>query len=550
MAKMILEIRNIRKSYGDRELFHIPSLSAFEGERIGLTGRNGAGKSTLLRILAGEEEPEEGSVRHFGSLALIRQQGKGEAEGDGIWQSLFHTRELREGLSGGEQTRSRIAAAFSARPRLLLADEPTTDLDEEGLDMLRRQLEAYDGTLILISHDRSFLRQFCGRIWYLDQGRIMDFPGGYDDFERERDRQRERAQFEYDQYRAEQKRLKESAQRMAEMAASVKKAPARMGNSEARLHTHEYTNSVLHLSHMKRTVQNRMEKLEKKERPEALPDIRMQLGVRSPVGAKCALEVHCDELRAGERVLLTDTDFTLPTGSRTALTGPNGCGKTTLLSALTGQLPTEASFEGRIRFNPQVRVGWFDQHHERTLRMDRTLLENIMEESVHPQSLGRTVLSCLGFDRADAGKRTEVLSGGERAKAALARLLLMDLNLLILDEPTNHLDLFTMKALEELLTGYGGTLLFVSHDRTFTERVATRSLRFEGLKLTDPDSRREPPEEQNAAVSEEEKRLRIMTLEMRMADLSARMSHPKKGDRPEQLNEAWLQLAEELRRMK
>ena len=548
MAKLILEAKNIRKSYGDRELFHIDSLAVYDGERIGIVGQNGAGKSTLIRILAGEDEADEGTVRRFGETALIRQQGIPEEESDGIYRSLFHTKENRESLSGGEQTRSRIATALSAHPRILLADEPSTDLDEEGLRTLRQQLEAYRGTMILISHDRTLLRRFCTRIWWLEGGKINDFPGGYDAFTAERKRQRERAEFEYEQYRTEQKRLKESAQRMTEWASSVKKAPSRMGNSEARLHTHEYTNSILHISHAKRTIQNRMDKLEKKEKPAPLPEIRMKLGVTSPIGAKTALEVRCDRMTAGGRTLLEEAGFTLPTGSRTALTGANGCGKTTLLMALAGAVSDGTSFSGNIRFNPQARTGWFDQHHSRTLRADRTVLENVMEESPHPQTLARTVLSCLGFAREDAFKPVSVLSGGEKAKAAMAKLLLQDLNLLVLDEPTNHLDLFTLEALEDLLAGYGGTVLFVSHDEEFVRKVSTRRIRFEGMKLVTEEDSAEKPDGQPAEAAG--RSLDIMALEMRLADLSARLAKPRKGDHPEELNEQYLKLAEELRAMK
>ena len=528
MNKLILEARNIRKGYGDRELFFIDSLTVYDGERIGITGQNGAGKSTLIRILAGEDEPDEGTVRRFGETALIRQQGIPEEGGDGIYRSLFRAQENREGLSGGEQTRSRIAAAFSAHPRLLLADEPSTDLDVEGLKTLREQLESFRGTMILISHDRTLLRQFCTRIWWLEGGKITDFPGGYDAFTEERQRRREREQFEYDQYRTEQKRLKESAQRMAERASAIKKAPSRMGNSEARLHKREATDAILQISHAKRTLQNRMEKMEKKEKPAPLPEIRMKLGVSSPVGAKTALEVRCEQMTAGGRILLENTGFALPTGSRTALTGENGCGKTTLLMALAGASSGGTSFSGSIRFNPQVKTGWFDQHHERTLREDCSVLENIMEDSPHPQTLARTVLSCLGFAREDAFKPVSVLSGGEKAKTAMAKLLLQDLNLLVLDEPTNHLDLFTLE--------------------TFVQKVSTRRLRFEDRKLiTEEDG---TARKEDAPAEKTDRNLQIMTLEMRLADLSARLAKPRKGDHPEELNAQYLQLAEELRIMK
>ena len=551
MMKLILEAKDLRKAYGDRELFDIESLTVYDGERIGIIGQNGAGKSTLIRLLSGNETPDSGTVRRFGETAVIAQQGIPEEDSDGIYRSLFRAQDNRDSLSGGEQTRNRIAAALSAHPRLLMADEPSTDLDEQGLAMLARQLETFKGALLLISHDRALLRRLCTRIWCLENGKITDFPGGYGSYREERNRRRTRAQFEYDQYKKEQERLKESAQRMAERAASVRKAPSRMGNSEARLHTREWTDSVLQISHAKRTLQNRMEQMEVKEKPRSLPEIRMKLGVQSPIEAKTALEVRCESLSVNGQILLEDTGMILPTGSRTGLTGDNGCGKTTLLSVLTGSLPREAVFRGTVRLNPKGKAGWFDQHHERTLRPDRTVLENIMEESVHPQSLARTVLSCLGFSREDVFKPVSILSGGEKAKTALARLMLMDLNLLILDEPTNHLDLFTMEELEELLAGYGGTLLFVSHDAAFLKKVATRQIRFENRKLiTREDGTR--PSERTAPLPAgvQDAALERMKLEMRMADLSSRMARPKKGDRPDQLQEEYMRLAEEIRRLR
>ena len=551
MAKWILNTTAVALAYGDRNLLQTDSLTVYEGDRIGLIGENGAGKTTLLRILAGELMPDYGQVRCSVSTAMIRQQGNGEAGEDEHVKALFRAKGSQEGLSGGEMTRNRISDALGSRPRLLMADEPTTDLDEEGLYLLRKQLMDFDGSMILVSHDRALLQSLCNRIWYLEDGKITDFPGGYDAFMAERTRQRERAAFEYDQYRAERKRLKESAQRMAERASRVKKAPSRMGNSEARLHTREWTDSVLQLSHAKRTIQNRMEHLDVKEKPRDLPDIRMKLGVAHPVAAKNALEVRCQRLSAGERILLEDTAMTIPTGSRTALTGANGCGKTTLLRMITEQSEPGITFQGNIRLNPQVRLGWFDQHHERTLNPDDTILENVMREAVYPESFGRTVMACLGLRGDSVFKPVRELSGGEKAKTALGKLLLMDCNTLILDEPTNHLDLFTMEELERLLDGYGGTLLFVSHDEAFVRKIATRIVRFEGNRLRTMEAGLEEAAGFSGKDTEAENRkIAISRLEMQMAALSARMAAPKKGDSPEKLQEEYMSLAERLKKMK
>jgi macrolide transport system ATP-binding/permease protein len=361
----------------------------------------------------------------------------------------------------------------------------------------------------------------------------------------------ERETFEYEQYKAERKRLKESAQRMAERASQVKKAPSRMGNSEARLHKREWTDSVLQLSHAKRTIQNRMEHLEVKEKPKALPEIRMKLGVEHPVEAKTVLECACGRLQAGASELLRDTGFVLPTGSRTALIGPNGCGKTTLLRELLGRNGSEIIFQGKARWNPAARIGWFDQHHEQTMGREKSVLENIMEASVYPEHFARTVMACLGLKGEAVFKPLRLLSGGEKAKTALGRLLLMDCNTLLLDEPTNHLDLFTMEELEKLLASYGGTLLFVSHDEEFIRKTATRIIRFEDGKLVTTeggwDEMKKPVQTGGTAA---DRSLEISRLEMRMAVLSARMARPAKGDHPEQLRQEYLELARKIREMK
>ena len=560
MPKILLEAGSVELSFGPRTILEIKELKIYDGDRIGLIGENGAGKTTLLRVLSGEREPEAGTVRRFSEIAFIRQMGEADGESDARLRSEFDAQEHREGLSGGEQTRRRIAAALSRRAHLLFADEPTTDLDAEGAAQLRRELAAYDGAMVLVSHDRSLLDALCTKIWHLEDGKITEFPGNYTDYRAELERRRAFQQFEYEQYRGEQARLRASIQGNRERAGQMKKAPTRMGNSEARLHKMETRQISEQLHKARRQLESRLSHMEVKERPREDAAVRMELGASRPVAAKAALEVRGLRLRAGEKNLLAGAVLTLPTGTRTALVGPNGCGKTTLMRALAGRAAgdgrllvgeAEGSSDRAIRFNPAVRVGWFDQSHQSTLDPGRSALENVMRQSAHAESDVRTVLARLNLRGDDVFKPVGVLSGGERGRVALAKLLLSEANLLLLDEPTNHLDVFALEALQEMLSGYRGTLLFVSHDAAFSEAVATRFARFEGEKLVsfeETQARQAEREQRDRAA--EQARLEISVLQMRMADLAARMSAPRRGDSPEKLNAEYQALAEQVRALK
>ena len=560
MPKILLEAGSVELSFGPRTILEIKELKIYDGDRIGLIGENGAGKTTLLRVLSGEREPEAGTVRRFSEIAFIRQMGEADGESDARLRSEFDAQEHREGLSGGEQTRRRIAAALSMRAHLLFADEPTTDLDAEGAAQLRRELAAYDGAMVLVSHDRSLLDALCTKIWHLEDGEITEFPGNYTDYRAELERRRAFQQFEYEQYRGEQARLRASIQGNRERAGQMKKAPTRMGNSEARLHKMETRQISEQLHKARRQLESRLSHMEVKERPREDAAVRMELGASRPVAAKAALEVRGLRLRAGEKNLLAGAVLTLPTGTRTALVGPNGCGKTTLMRALAGRAAgdgrllvgeAEGSSDRAIRFNPAVRVGWFDQSHQSTLDPERSALENVMRQSAHAESDVRTVLARLNLRGDDVFKPVGVLSGGERGRVALAKLLLSEANLLLLDEPTNHLDVFALEALQEMLSGYRGTLLFVSHDAAFSEAVATRFARFEGEKLVsfeETQARQAEREQRDHAA--EQAQLEISVLQMRMADLAARMSAPRRGDSPEKLNAEYQALAEQVRALK
>lgn len=545
MAQCYLEVTGLKISFGTKKIFDIPSFRIYEGDHIGLVGENGAGKTTFLRALSGEIEPDSGHILRARPVSYIRQTGDNETQMfDERIGAVFHTQASREGLSGGEKTRRRIAAALSSRAHVLLADEPTTDLDAQGIDLLRKQLLSYQGALLLVSHDRSLLDAVCTSIAELRDGQLILFPGNYAAYCEERQRRMDFARFEYDQYRAEQARLRRAIQGKTEQASRVKKTPGRMGNSEARLHKRSSTEVIEKIARERKALESRISHIEQKERVRDDPAIRMALGGATPVVSRTILELRGLTMRIGGRTLLQSASARVPTGGTTALLGPNGCGKTSLIRRILRGDPC-------IRLAPGAKIGYFGQDHAEALDLDKSALDNVMAESVFPVSDARTVLARLGMTEDDIFKSVSLLSGGEKAKVSLARLMLSDVNFLLLDEPTNHLDIYTMEALEEMLAAYAGTILLVSHDERFVSAIASRLLLFENGALHAFEG---SIEAYRASLSTDRSAEDAATsrtiIEMRMAALSARMAAPKKGDDPAKLNEEYFVLAKALRSMK
>lgn len=460
---MLLSAQNIKKEYGIQQILDIGHLEIGDGDRIGLIGPNGAGKSTLLSILAGDLPPDSGTVRRFCPIAQIRQSGQAQGEADpdmmsrfGLWQSPLK--------SGGERTRIAIGAAFSQRAPLLFADEPTTSLDLEGRILLEKMLAGYRGAIVLVSHDRALLERICTRIWEIDSGSLRVFEGRYSQWAAQREREQRFKTEEYEQYIRERNRLRRLSHDLQSQGEAMKRPPRRMGSSEWLLYKGTASIQQGHVHGRAAAVKSRLEHLEKKERPNSPPRVSMKIEASANIRAPYAARIRGLTVSHSGAPILCDASLFVRSGIRTVITGSNGAGKSTLLQSLIARAPG-------VSVPAEARIAYFSQEQD-TLKPGQSLLANVTEGAAYPEHICRAVLANLCLKASDLEKPVRVLSGGERVKAALAKVLVSGCSFLILDEPTNHMDIYTMEGLERLLSSYNGTLLAVSHDRAFIRAIA------------------------------------------------------------------------------
>jgi ATPase subunit of ABC transporter with duplicated ATPase domains len=511
-----LAAANITKHHGAQLVLDGVSLVVPPGARIGLVGRNGAGKSTLLRILAGIDRPDEGTVRRsppglaVGYLPqerdarpaetvrayLARRTGVEAAErdlerltdgisGDGSLLDAHATALERflalggadldaraatvcadvgldvrldaslDALSGGEAARVQLAAILLARFDVFLLDEPTNDLDYDGLARLERFVRGLDGAAVIVSHDRDFLDGTVTEIAELDEWRhgLRRFTGNWTAYERARDDERRRGYAAHEQYVEQKRRLDEQLHRMQDWE--------RRGYGQGR--------KKKKAKDVKSAIGGRIERLERAEKPYEPWILQLRLGGGKRSGEIVARLEHAVVDRGDFR--LGPLDLELAYGDRLAVTGDNGTGKSTLLAALLGRAPLTS---GTLMLGAGVVAGALEQERD---ELTGPLLEAFVSASELPREDARTLLAKFGLGADHVLRDARSISPGERTRTMLALLSARGVNLLVLDEPTNHLDVEAIEELERALDGFDGTIVLVTHDRRFLERFrATRTL--------------------------------------------------------------------------
>lgn len=535
---LILNATNIQKSFGDRQIIDVSQLQIFSDDKIGLVGKNGSGKTTLLKILTGELVPDQGDVQWFGEFAYLPQLEKSmEKLALEVASEFTVVKDIHPHLSGGEYTRLQLAKVFSSNSHLIITDEPTTNLDVAGIRLVEEKLLAYPGAMIIVAHDRELLDQVCNKIWEIDQCKITTFTGNYSAYLMQKQEQVERQYLEYEKYTKEKERLYQSIIAVKERSQSMKSAPSRMGNSEARLHKGVTKDRKAKVERIGKSLISRLERLEVKAKPFEEKSLSFDFIQHQQVHAKYVVSAEEVSVKAGSKNLIKSASFTIPKGSKTVLLGENGSGKTTLLKMLVTK-------NQKIRIAGGAKLGYFAQNLD--LPLEKTVIDCVMENSLAKENEARLILARLLFKQNDVHKPIKVLSGGERVRLALARIILQDSNLLILDEPTNYLDLPTQEALAEVLTEYPGTIIFVSHDRYFINQVAHRLLIIEDQQLLTFEGNY--LEYQNSKVTANESQ-DLLVLKHRLAELTNKLAVPSTEDNIEQLDQEFKELVALIRKL-
>lgn len=476
----LLHLRNIHLENGDNRLFDGIDLQIEAGERLCLVGRNGTGKSTLMKLLCREVQADDGEIIHSPDLKIARLQqdvphgssasvfeivaaGFGDQHSEEEWQTQWQIEAVLsrlqldgeqafDDLSGGWKRRALLARALVANPDLLLLDEPTNHLDIPAIEWLENFLLNYKTTLLFVSHDRSFVRKLATRIIELDRGRLTSWTGNFDKYQ-------ENKQAALD---AESQQAALFDKRLAEEEVWIRQGiKARRTRNEGRVRRLEAMREEFR---QRRNLQGK---------------VQAQIG-QAEASGKVVLEANKLSYGFDEQPLIKNFSTTLLRGDKIGIIGPNGVGKTTLIKLLLGELSPQ---KGTIKQGTNLQIVYFDQHRAQ-FDNEKNLRENIAPGSDFVEINGQRkhVISYLQdflFTPLQIQKPVKVLSGGERNRLLLARLFAQASNLLVLDEPTNDLDAETLELLEELLIDYAGTLILISHDRSFLNAVVTRSIVFE-----------------------------------------------------------------------
>ena len=498
---LLLKCLNIKKEFGDRVILKDVSFHIEKGERVAIVGNNGAGKTTMANIITGALEYDGGSLLwhednvKIGYLHQSSYYSQDEfedmiqGEKDEI-QEFFHTsKELGiekidqwnqsrlKNLSGGEKTKLAIARIWAEKPGLLILDEPTNHMDYEGIKWLIGELDKYNGTIILISHDRYFMDKTVERIIEIEDGIAHSYKGNYSFY---RDEKRRRYESKLHQYETQEKYKEKIESDIKQLKQWSDKGHRESTKKKIAVENKKGGKEYFRAKAKKKDnqVKSKLKRLEKLDiegikKPKEEQKITFNF-VSESKSSNRIFEAKEISKGFGDKVLFEKSSFYIRKGEKIGLFGKNGCGKTTLIKAILKELYVD---EGDLYLSSSAKVAYLSQD-VMNLDGDKTVIETFGIESYERRGMLQTLLTNMGFSKSMIHKKVSTLSLGERTRVKVAYMIMMENNVLILDEPTNHLDLHSREMLEKTLEEYEGTIIIVSHDRYLLERLCDKILIF------------------------------------------------------------------------
>ena len=456
----MIKLSNVTKEIKGSSLFQINDATVNQGDRIGLIGKNGTGKSTLLKMIVGQDINYRGDIHLHQDFSYVPQIKQASLE------------------SGGQQMKRMIEEAMAKKPPILILDEPTANLDQANTQQLIQDLGAYEGTLLVVSHNREFLNAIVSQIWEIDQGQLKAFVGNYLDYEQMKQAQLENQRQAYQNYQKKIQQLEHEVSQRRERAQTFKKKKKTISYSDYKVNSRmgKYDGQQKGLAKSAKALQKRIDQMEEVARPQAEQFYTFKsVGNLASTKGQTLINLESGEVKINQRLLFTFTEFTMKAGDKIAIQGSNQAGKTTFLKLLV---------EGRLKgyYADALSIGYYDQNFDH-LDKDKTVLANVVEGSLQDEAVIRNVLAALGFDITRFNDQVATLSGGERVRLSFAKLLLGDYHLLILDEPTNFLDLQTLETVEKFINHHPAAILLVSHDQVFVEHTVDRSYYIENQQM-------------------------------------------------------------------
>jgi macrolide transport system ATP-binding/permease protein len=543
----VIKVNHIKKSFGDKEVLNNISFEVKANDRIGLVGYNGMGKTTLANIIAGKLPADEGQVEFFQAIKIgylsqtidyelmDYQKGQYELENKQFYQvasrlGLEKVKDWTEDkfthLSGGEKLKLVLAQLWNSNPGFLILDEPTNHLDLQGINWLIEELKGFKGPVMIISHDRYFLDQVTGKIFELEEGKLQQYKGNYSEYRKEKEKRKGEQLNHYIEQQKYKQKIEGQMEQLKQWSEKGHRDSTKQGSPSERRQIGFKEFHRMKAKKMDQQIKSKMKRLERELDKNQLtkPKEDAILGFQFQMDGKRGKRVlECKNLSKsfGSIQLIESSHFYIKHGEKVGIIGPNGCGKTTLINIIMGkELPTD----GEVWTGHTLKIAYLSQE-LLDLNPEQTVLESFGHLTREQVYLARTYIATIGLPREISEKRIGTLSLGQRLRIKIVDMLLKEYDLLILDEPTNHLDLPSREQLESTLKDFTGTIITVSHDHYFIDRICDTLLVFENKQIKKINkSLNEYLNKDEKNTSTDQTALDLMVIENRISQLLGEIS--------------------------